>query len=325
MTGSFSLEFWFFVAVIAGVYALFALGIQLQFGFAGLLNFGAGASMLVAAYTMAILVVKLDFDLWAAALCAMGASLLFGVVVALPTLRLRSIYFAFASIATAEILRYLALNLTSVTGGAIGTIALLGPAKAASYNGEWYALEDQVVGWLKPLIGGLATRDLAMAIAVWTLVAICVVLLEALVRSPWGRVLKAIREDEDVAAAMGKNVFVFKLQAFVIGGFIGGLSGLLLALQLSAFTPGDFTPIVTFYGFVIVLLAGTARMWAVPVGAILFALVFAGSRFFDFWPLTLFDSTDRQFLRPMFIGAILIGIMLFRPQGLFGRKEELVL
>jgi len=318
-------EFWIFVAVIAGVYGLFSLGIQLQFGYAGILNFGAVAYMLVAAYTMAILIVRFNLDLWLAALFGVGAAVVVSVIVALPTLRLRAIYFGFAAIAVGEILRYMALNLTTLTGGDIGTVNLLGPANAATYTTQWYGVQDKIDSWLKPFLGPFATRDVAMAIVVWVVLAVCLVLLEALVRSPWGRVLKAIREDEDVAAAMGKQVFLYKLQSFVIGGAIGGLSGVFLALELSAFAPTDFLPIITFYGFVIVLLSGTAKMWAVPAGSILFALVFAGTLFFNFWPFTLFDSTARQYIRLLAVGLIFIGIMLFRPQGLFGRKEELVL
>jgi len=325
VTGILNPEFWFFVAVIAGVYALFSLGIQLQFGYAGLLNFGAVAYMLVAAYTMAILVVKCGVSLWPASLCGLGAALLLGSLIALPTLRLRALYLGFASIAVGEILRYLALDLSGLTGGAVGSIGLLGPTSVGSYNAEWYAFVDQIDAWLKPVMGSLATRDLATALVVWTLVVIAVIILSALVRSPWGRALKAIREDEDVAAAMGKNIFVFKLQAFLIGGLLGGMAGIALALELNAFAPADFTPIITFYGFVIVLLAGTARMRAVPLGAALFAFIFAGTRFFTFFPFDLVSDTDRQYLRLLIIGAILVAIMLFRPQGMFGSKEELVL
>jgi ABC-type branched-subunit amino acid transport system permease subunit len=325
VTGVLNPEFWFFVAVIAGVYSLFSLGIQLQFGYAGLLNFGAVAYMLVAAYTMAILVVKVGVGLWLAMLGGLIASVLLGFLIALPTLRLRAMYLGFATIAVGEILRYLAIDLSGLTGGAVGSIGLLGPTSVASYNTEWYGLVDQIDVWLKPVLGPLATRDFATALIVWVLVAIAVGLLYALVRSPWGRALKAIREDEEVAGAMGKNVFMYKLQAFVIGGLLGGLAGLILAMELNAFAPADFTPMVTFYGFVIVLLAGTARMRAVPLGAILFAVLFAGTRFFTFWPFDLINDTDRQYLRLMIIGVILIATMLFRPQGMFGNKEELVL
>jgi len=325
VTGLLSPDFWFYVALIAGVYALFSVGVQLQFGYAGLLNFGAVAYMMIAAYTMAILVVKLQFPLWLAALGGLGASLLLGFVIALPTLRLRAMYLGFASIAVGEILRYLAINLQDLTGGANGSIGLLGPTRVASYNQELYPVLDQIDAWLRPVMGSLATRDFAMALIVWILVAASVVALYALVESPWGRALKAIREDEDVAGAMGKNVFVLKTQAFLIGGLLGGLAGIVLALEINAFAPSDFTPIITFYGFVIVLLAGTARMLAVPLGAIIFALVFAGTRFLSFWPFDLVSDASREYLRLLIIGVILVAIMLFRPQGLFGRKEELVL
>ena len=113
--------------------------------------------------------------------------------------------------------------------------------------------------------------------------------------------------------------------AFVIGAVVAGMGGLMFAWHISAFAPSDFAPIISFYAFVIVLLSGTGRMWATPIGALLFSFVFTGTRFFEFWPFTLVDSIDRQYVRILMIGVILIGIMLFRPQGLFGRRQESLL
>jgi neutral amino acid transport system permease protein len=158
----------------------------------------------------------------------------------------------------------------------------------------------------------------------WTVVGLSLLLVFLLVRSPWGRVLKAIREDEEATAALGKNVFWYKLQSLALGAALGAIAGLFYAYQFSFFSPGDFEPLITFFAWTIVILGGTARVWAVPVGAIVFGLIFAGTRFFDFAPFTYFDAPERAYLRLVIIGLILIALMAFRPQGLLGRKEDLV-
>ena len=167
--------------------------------------------------------------------------------------------------------------------------------------------------------------NFTMMVIVWIAVVLLILFLQRAVHSPWGRVLRSIREDEDAAAALGKNVFAYKLQALAIGAAIGALAGLFFAWQFSFFSPKDFEPLTTFFAYVIVLLGGTAKNWAVPVGAIIFAVIFAGTRFLDFWPLTEFDSAERAFLRLIVVGLILIGLMAFRPQGIFGKREEMVL
>jgi ABC-type branched-subunit amino acid transport system permease subunit len=138
-------------------------------------------------------------------------------------------------------------------------------------------------------------------------------------------VLRSIREDEDAAAALGKNVFAYKLQALAIGAVLGAIAGLFFAFQFSFFSPTDFEPLTTFFAYVIVILGGTARNWGVPVGAVVFGVIFAGTRFLDFPPLSYFDSADRAYLRLVIIGLLLIGLIAFRPQGLFGKREEMVL
>ena len=320
-----SLEFWAFVGVIAGIYTILALGLQVQFGFTGLLNFGHAAFMAVGAYTMAILVVKAELPLWVACLAALAAAIGFGLLLGLPTLRLRADYLAITTIAFAEIIRYVAINEQRLTGGPVGTIALAGPGRAASYNSDWLELQRTVQGWLEALIGDAATRDVTMLVIVWTVALILLVLVDAALRSPWGRVLRAIREDEDAASALGKNVFAYKLQSLAVGAVLAAVAGLFFAFQFSFFSPGDFDPLVTFFAYTIVILGGAARNWALPVGALLFGLIFAGTRFFDFPPFTFFDSAERAYLRLIVIGLILIGLMLFRPQGLFGKREEMVL
>ena len=143
-------------------------------------------------------------------------------------------------------------------------------------------------------------------------------------RSPWGRVLKAIREDEEVARALGKNVFWYKLQSLMLGGAITGLSGALYVWQLTAVYPDQFKPIATFNGWTIVVLGGTGNNIGTLLGATIFWTYQTVSRFFlD----DLFPFTDAQLgaLRIMLIGLLLIVLMMVRPQGLLGKSDELTL
>jgi ABC-type branched-subunit amino acid transport system permease subunit len=320
-----SLQFWAFVGVIAGIYTILALGLQVQFGFTGLLNFGHAAFMAVGAYTMAILVVKAGWPLWGASLAAIAVAIGFGLLLGLPTLRLRADYLAITTIAFAEIVRYVAINAQGLTGGPVGTIALAGPGEAASYNRDWLEFQRSVQDGLEVVIGENATRDVTMLVLVWAVALVLLVVVEAAVRTPWGRVLKSIRDDEDAASALGKNVFAYKLQALAVGAALAAIAGLFFAFQFSFFSPGDFDPLVTFFAYTIVILGGTARNWAVPVGAVLFGVIFAGTRFFDFPPFSLLDSGERAYVRLIVIGLVLIGLVLFRPQGLLGKREEMVL
>ncbi|MEM9212956.1 MAG: branched-chain amino acid ABC transporter permease [Cyanobacteria bacterium P01_F01_bin.150] len=148
--------------------------------------------------------------------------------------------------------------------------------------------------------------------------------LERLVQSPWGRVLKSIREDEDVALTLGKNVFWYKLQALMLGGAITGLSGALYVWQLTAVYPDQFKPIATFNGWTIVVLGGAGNNIGTLLGATIFWTYQTASRFFlD----DLFPFTDAQLgaLRVMLIGLLLMVLMMVRPQGLLGKSDELTL
>jgi branched-chain amino acid transport system permease protein len=220
--------------------------------------------------------------------------------------------------------RYVALNWESLTGGSQGSIALAGPSAAATFNTSWVEFQNRVADWLSPLWGDAPNKDVVMMVIVWVAAGALLLLTWLVLRSPWGRVLKAIREDEDATAALGKNVFSYKLQSLSLGAALGSAAGLFYAFQFSFFAPGDFEPLITFFAWTIVILGGTARVWAVPAGAIVFGVIFAGTRFFDFAPFTYFDSPERAYLRLIMIGLILILLMAFRPQGLFGKKDDLV-
>jgi branched-chain amino acid transport system permease protein len=313
-------SFWAFVGVIAGIYTILSLGLQVQFGFAGLLNFGQVAFMAIGAYTMAILVVKEGWSMWLAAPLGIVAAGVGGLVLGLPTLRLRADYFAIITIAFSEIIRYVATNQDSLTGGSQGTIALGPIGTAAQYNGAWSRFQAHVQQAL-----GISSSDATMLVIVWAVAIVLLTLTWLALRTPWGRVLRAIRDDEDAAASLGKNVFVYKLQALALGAVLAGVAGLFYAWEFSFFSPDDFQPLLTFFAWMILLLGGVGRVWAVPVGALVFGSIFAGTRFLNFVPFSWFASDQRAYLRLMIVGLIILLLVVVRPQGLLGNKREMVL
>lgn len=312
--------FWAFVGVVAGIYTILALGLQVQFGFGGLLNFGQVGFMAIGAYTMAILVVKEGWSMWLAAPLAVGAAALGGVLVGLPTLRLRADYFAIVTIAFSEIVRYVATNETSLTGGTQGTIALGPVGTASEYNRGWSTFQSHVQHTL-----GFSSGDATMLVIVWAVAIVLLTLAWLALRTPWGRVLRAVRDDEDAAASLGKNVFVYKLQALALGAALAGVAGLFYAWEFSFFSPDDFAPLLTFFAWMILLLGGLGRVWSVPVGAAVFGFIFAGTRFLNFPPFTWVASDERAYIRLIIIGLIILVLVVLRPQGLLGNRREMVL
>ena len=312
--------FWAFVGVVAGIYTILALGLQVQFGFAGLLNFGQVGFMAIGAYTMAILVVKEGWSTWLAAPLGVAAAMVGGLVVGLPTIRLRADYFAIVTIAFSEIVRYVATNDTAWTGGSQGTIALGAVGTASQYNGEWGRFQTHLGRDI-----GISTGDATMLVIVWTVALVLLTLAWLALRTPWGRVFRAIRDDEDATASLGKNTFAYKLQALAIGAGLAGIAGLFYAWEFSFFSPDDFEPLLTFFAWMILLLGGIGRVWSVPVGALVFGFIFAGTRFLNFAPFTWVASDERAYIRLIIIGLIIIVLVVLRPQGLLGKRREMVL
>ena len=164
-----------------------------------------------------------------------------------------------------------------------------------------------------------------MAIIVWTTLAILLLFVSRIERTSWARVLRATREDDEVPAALGKNVFRFRLQAVIIGSVIGGIAGIFWGLESSLLSPDDFLTLVTFYGWMILILGGATKVKGLPIAAIFFGILYGGSRFFTFWPFSMLDASERAYVRIMIIGLVLIILMMSRPQGIFGKRQEMVL
>jgi branched-chain amino acid transport system permease protein len=147
------------------------------------------------------------------------------------------------------------------------------------------------------------------------------VLVALIVRTPWGRVLRAIREDEDAARALGKNTLAYKLQSLALAAALAAIAGFVLALNLTLLVPEEFDPVFTIFGFVIVILGGLGSYFGVIIGSVVLMTVLEGTRYVDL-PL----SADKvAAIRFIIVGLVLILLMAFRPQGILGNKQEMLL
>ena len=234
------------------VFALAAIGLNIHFGYTGLLNFGQAAFVAVAAYGLAIMVSTFGLSLWLGVLTGLAGAVVLALLLGAPTLRLRADYLAIVTIAAAEIVRLLfrSVSLRQYTGGSNGLTA---------FDRDFYALNPYPSG--RYGIGPVDFNErLTWVLTVgWILVALCCLIVFALMRSPWGRVLKAIREDEDAVRSLGKNVYSYKMQSLVLGGVLGSLAGFILALGRAAVQPDSFGTETTFFAY-------TVLSWEVPPG-----------------------------------------------------------
>ncbi len=379
-----------YLITLSGIFGIFALGLNLQWGFAGLINFGHVAFMTIGAYVTVLLTLQ-GFPLILALAIGGAIAAIVGLLIGTSTLRLREDYLAIVTIGVSELFRLIANNEEWLTKGTFGiqeyplplenwqpgflgkliAIALLTIIAILAQWYLWQGLKPQLrkernikgkkgqsLKNLTPIIwliigtiliasiylsGTFALLDYRYKSGLMLLVLLAVMLiyssLEILISSPWGRIIKAIREDEQVARALGKNVFWYKLQAFMLGGAIAGIAGAFLAWQLTTVYPTNFEPIVTFNAWIIVILGGAGNNIGTLLGTIIFFAYMEITRslpqLFQFLDLILgqfisdisladyFNDARLAALRIMIMGLILMMIMLWRPQGILGKESEL--
>jgi branched-chain amino acid transport system permease protein len=299
------------------VYAIFTLGLQLNVGYTGIVNFGQAGFMAIGAYTMAVLVVKEEWSFWLAIPAGVVLAAAVGILVGLPSLRLRADYFAIATIAFAEIVRLTAQNWRGLTGGNQGIFC----EGARCFDDKWLDISNTIEGWLESLGWSNPEALFPLLLVTWAVAIVLTAVLYFAQRTPWGRVLRAIREDEDAVRALGKNTLAYKLQSLAIAAGLAAIAGVFLGLYLAAIHPPDFLPIVTFVGYAILVLGGLANYWGVLFGAVAMWVILEGTRFVEL-PIT--DEQEAA-VRYIIVGLLLILLMAFRPQGLFGKREEMVL
>jgi branched-chain amino acid transport system permease protein len=328
-------------AIVGSIYAVITLGLNVQWGYTGLFNIGIAAFFSVGAFTTALVTTRAPTGAAAAftqQAFGLGAPFLVGVLAAGavagllallvggPTLRLRGDYLAIATIGIAELVRLVFQNERWLANGPQPLRGIPQPLICL--------VRDAGCPWLpaplSALFEPLAPRDYTYVYLVIAALFVIVVylVLERAIRSPWGRVLRAVREEEDAAAMSGKDVARVRLQAFVVGAVIMGIGGALYAHYMVSIDYSHFDSLyATFLIWVMLMLGGSGNNRGAIVGAFVIWGVWTGAAFLVdvLRPALAAISADLPargpYLRLMLIALVLILILLFRPRGLIGEER----
>ncbi|MGD9009949.1 MAG: branched-chain amino acid ABC transporter permease [Desulfobacteraceae bacterium] len=304
------------LGIMAGIYAVFCLGLNIHWGYTGLFNIGIAGFFCLGAYASAMITtpepagiyaryVRQLFGLDLPFLCGLlGAALLCGLVaflIGLVTLRLGEDYLAITTLGIAESLRMIFNNEHWLANGPRGLMGLPQPLQTL--------VDPKHYNYIYLVIVLLILWGIYMAI-------------ERAIRSPWGRVLRAIRDDEVSAAMSGKNIFRFKIQSLVFGAMVMGVGGALYAHYTKAISPDVFTPLYgTFIIWVMLMAGGSGNNKGALLGAYAIWGIWIGTTFLtDFLPYTL--KSRSPYIRFLLIGILLEIILIYRPQGMLGEEKR---
>jgi len=304
-------------AIMASIYAIFAMALNVHWGYTGLLNFGIAGFFAVGAYTSALFTAKMPtgalanfvvqafgFNMPFLVGVLMGGvvSALIAVLIGLLTLRLSEGYLAISTIGIAETIRIFFNNERWLANGAQGLIGIKRPL-ADAVPPQYY-------------------NYVYLAIVVVFLLVIYFA-LERGIRSPWGRVLRAIREDEVMSAADGKNVFAFKLQSLALGAFLMGIGGGLYAHFSAAIQPGVFEPLFgTFIIWTMLTVGGTGNNRGAILGAYVVWAIWSWSSLLISRVVPPSFQTRAPYFRYVLIGVLLVVFTVTRPKGIIGEERQ---
>ncbi|MBX3070996.1 MAG: branched-chain amino acid ABC transporter permease [Thermomicrobiales bacterium] len=304
------------------IFAIITVGLNIQWGYTGIFNFGILAFFMLGAYVTAIITKNppaddfstyiggfgerlsfipfLDSEQWfpflVAILVSAVAAGLLAFILGLSTLRLREDYLAILLIGVAEILRRVVIEEKWLVNGSSGMPGIPRP----------------MAGWVSQ--ANYKWVFLAIVLVILTLVA---VLVELALRSPWGRVLRAIREDEHAVSASGKSVFAFKQQGFVFGAALMGVGGSLYAMQQGGVSPDTFTHFfATFIFWAMLIIGGSGNTLGAIVGTFVFWSLWSITLQIQGYDLPQFVESRIFYIRDFLVGAIIVGMLLLAPRGL---------
>ncbi|MCK4792306.1 MAG: branched-chain amino acid ABC transporter permease [Desulfobacteraceae bacterium] len=285
------MEYLLHILILIGIYVILAESLNLIVGYTGLLSIAHAAFYGVGAYVAALMALNLGSPFVINIICAVIISGLLGGLVGIPSLRIKEHYFVIATLAFQVIAFSIFNNWVSFTGGPMGLPGIPQPV---------------IFGWKVSshfefllLVGAFAI------LAFW--------LCHRIIRSPFGRVLMAIREDEVFALAAGKNVAVYKVAVFVIGSGMAAIAGALYAHYISFIDPTSFTVMESIFIISIVIIGGAGSLWGPVVGAVVLVMLPETLRFVGL------PSSVAANIRQILYGGLLVAFMMWRPQGLVGK------
>jgi branched-chain amino acid transport system permease protein len=288
------------IGVTAGIYALMALGMNVIWGMAGLINLGLVGFFAVGAYVSGLLTLKLGFPIAVGIAAGALAAALFGILVALVTVRLRGDYLAIVTLGFAETLRIVVSNELWIANGTDGLSGIPGPFRAT----------------LGPHLFNLFFLGIVVAAVV-----VVFFLVDRLANAPFGRVLRAIRDDEQIAQVAGKNVVLFKVKAFGFGTAALGLAGALYAHFASYIAPDLFAPLLTLYVKLSLLTGGLGNSKGAVLGAVLVVVFLESTRFIV--PLIPgLSAVQGAALRELLVAVALLTILRFYAKGLLPERTQ---
>lgn len=286
------------VAIVALIYMLLTIGLNLQYGYTGLINFGVVAFFGIGAYTSALLSLA-GWPLVPAFIVAMIAGALVSYPIGLLSLRLSDDYLAVVTLGFSEVVRLFIQQEQWLTRGVQGLPGI--PRMFQSLGVGEYA-------------------DLATLAVLILCNLAAIALMLHLVRSPYGRLIQAIRDDEVAVEVIGKDPRRLKIQVFMLGAGLAGLAGAFYAHFITYLSPDQFLPLVTFYVWIAMIIGGTGRTSGAVAGSLILMIFLEGSRFARDW-IPGVSEVQMASVRLALVGLALILFTLYRPQGLMGGRK----
>ncbi|ELZ53334.1 MULTISPECIES: branched-chain amino acid ABC transporter permease [Halorubrum] len=329
LTGALGPTYFLFLVGLAGMYALLSFGLNAQWGFTGLINFSVAAFFGIGAYGSALMTasgspIAGGLDPLVGLVVALVVAFALALLIGIPTLRLRADYLAIASLGLAEVVRLIVLNERWLTNGSAGVRGIPGFFEGwpvlSTFPEAMPGLRLEVVPGSPILLETAFWQASLNVLLVLGFAGATFFVLRRAHRSPWGRVLRTIRSDEDLARALGKNTYSFKMQSFVLGSLIMALAGVFYTHLNLYVGPGDLDPITTFYAWVAVILGGSGSNRGALFGGIVIVTIREGTRFLNDVALPI----DPAPLRLLLIGVVIVAVMRYRPQGILPPQRDLI-
>ncbi|MFC1565133.1 branched-chain amino acid ABC transporter permease [candidate division KSB1 bacterium] len=284
------MEYIFHILIFIGLYIILSISLNLLIGYTGILSIAHAAFYGIGAYTAALLSLNYQASFFIVLFVSILVSAIIGLIVGLPSIRIKDDYFAIASFGFQVIIFHILNNWVSFTGGPMGLPGIPNLS----------------------IFGVVINSNFKFLMLTYFFVISIFLITNRISKSPVGRILKALREDEILVQSQGKNVASFKIKIFIISSCIASISGILFAHYITFIDPSSFTVMESIYIISIVIIGGTGNLKGSILGAIILVLMSELLRFVGL------PSSVAANSKQIIYGLLLISFILWRPQGLKG-------